>query len=339
MKNDIISREVLIKYLLDRGVIDDKEGYKVEYCKGGVSCITALVETPGKTMLVKQGRPKLAVKEEWLADPARIKTEVKATEVYNRYVPNAVPAVIFYDEESFIMVRYAAPADCKMWKTDLLNGIIDFEVAKRAVEALVTIHNKCYNDPEIAELFADDTIFYQLRISPLIEFVIGKHPELAGYGNSLIQRLKTNKHTLVHADYNPKNILIKADRNICILDYEIAHYGDPAFDLAFFANHIVLKSAYRRKWSAAILNMLLSMTDVYFEQMTYGDPKTVEAESIKILAMMMFARIDGKSTVEYITEEANKQLVRDMAMKLLTSGIKSYHEAAEIFLAMEKTLP
>ena len=267
MKNDIENREVLINYLMGKGIINEKDGYKVEYCKGGVSCITALVEIPGKTMLVKQGRPKLAVKEEWLANPARIKTEVKATEVYNRYVPNAVPPVIFYDEENFIMLRDAAPKDCRMWKTDLLNGIIDFEVAEKAAEALVTIHNKCYKDPEIAKLFSDDSIFYQLRVSPLIEFVMGKRPELAEFGNRLIERLKKNKHTLVHADYNPKNILVKTNRDICILDYEIAHYGDPAFDLAFFTNHIVLKSAYRRNWSASILNMLLSITDTYFKLM------------------------------------------------------------------------
>jgi hypothetical protein len=73
--------------------------------------------------------------------------------------------------------------------------------------------------------------------------------------------------------------------------------------------------------------------------MTYDDPKTVEADCIKMLAMMMIARIDGKSPVEYITEETTKQLVRDMALKLLNSGIKSYAEAAELFYDMEKKVP
>jgi len=309
---DIENREVLIRYLAGKGIINEQEGYKLEYCKGGVSCIAALIEKQGKTMLVKQGRPKLAVKEEWLADPARMKIEAKANEVYNRYVPESVPAVIFYDEENYILLRQAAPADCTMWKTDLLGGVLDFEVAKKTIEALVTVHNKCYNDAEIARTFADDTIFYQLRISPYIEFVLRKYPELGEFGAQLIKRLRERKHTLVHADYSPKNILVLKNRDICILDYEISHYGDPVFDLAFFTNHIVLKSAHLRKWSAAFLNMLLYMTGTYFGLMDYGDPKTVEADCIKILAMMMIARIDGKSPVEYITEETTKQLVRDI---------------------------
>ena len=336
---DIENREVLVNYLLGKGVINEKEDYKLEYCKGGVSCIAALIEKSGKTMLVKQGRPKLAVKEEWLADPARMRIEAKANEVYNRYVPESVPAVIFYDDENYIMFREAAPADCVMWKTDLLNGILDFEVAKKTMEALVTVHNKCYNDNDVAKIFADDTIFYQLRISPYIEFVLRKYPALEEFGARLIKRLRERKLTLVHADYSPKNILVLKNRDICILDYEISHYGDPVFDVAFFTNHIVLKSAYLKEWSAAFLNMLLYMTSTYFSMTTYDDPKQVEADCIKILAMMMIARIDGKSPVEYITGETTKQLVRDMAMRLLNSEIQSYQEAAELFYAMRKAVP
>jgi tRNA A-37 threonylcarbamoyl transferase component Bud32 len=336
---DIENRDLLTNYLLDKGIINNKENYNIEYCKGGVSCIAALVEISGKTMLIKQGRPKLAVKEEWLADPARMGIEARANEIYNRYVPESVPAVIFYDPENFILFREAAPADCTMWKTDLLNGILDFEVAKKTIDALVTVHNKCYNDIDIANIFADDTIFYQLRISPYIEFVLGKYPELRNFGEQLIKRLRERKLSLVHADYSPKNILVLKNRDICILDYEISHYGDPVFDVAFFTNHIVLKSAHLRQWSAAFLNMLLYMTNTYFNKMTYGDPKLVEEDCIKILAMMMIARIDGKSPVEYITSETTKQLVRDMALKLLNSTIKSYQDAAELFYTSEKAIP
>ena len=336
---DILNREELITYLTDKDVISDKEDYKLEYCKGGVSCISALIEKSGKTMLVKQGCPKLQVKEEWLADPARMGIEAKATEYYNRYVPKSVPAVLFYDPENHVMLRDAAPGDCVMWKTDLLNGIFDFEVAKKTMEALAIVHNKCYKDPEVAKDFANDSIFYQLRISPYIEFVLGKYPNLNEYGNVLIKRLKERKLTLVHADYSPKNILVLRNREICILDFEISHYGDPAFDIAFFTNHIVLKSAHLRQWSAAVLNMLLYMTDTYFNMMDYDDPKKVEEDCIKILAMMMIARIDGKSPVEYIVCEKTKQLVRDMAMRMLNSQLKTYQETAELLYAMEKTIP
>ena len=332
---DLANRELMLGYLLDKNVINEKDGYKVEYCKGGVSCVTALIEVPGRTLLIKQGRPKLAVKEEWLADPIRMTIETEANIVYNEYVPESVPKVLSYDPENFILIREAAPIDATMWKTDLLNGILDFEVAKKSMEALAIVHNKCYKNPEIAKKFANDSIFYQLRISPYIEFVVSKYPQLAEYGDRLKKRLLTNKTSLVHADYSPKNILVLKNRGICILDYEISHYGDPTFDVGFFTNHLVLKSAHLRQWSSGFLNMLLYMTDVYFAMIDYEDRAKVEADSLDVLAMMMIARIDGKSPVEYITSDITRQLVRDMALELHYSGIKTYKQAAVMFFEKE----
>ena len=130
---DLENREVLIQYLLEKGVIHSDIPYEVNYCRGGVSCIAALIETEGKTMLVKQGRAKLAVKEDWHADPARMKIEAIANDFYNKCIPQSAPAVLFYDEENCIMVRDAAPASCRMWKEDLLSGIFDFEVVQKTM--------------------------------------------------------------------------------------------------------------------------------------------------------------------------------------------------------------
>lgn len=333
---DLTNREQMIQYLLDKGIINEKDGYSAEYCKGGISCITALVEVPGKTMLIKQGREKLAVKEDWRADPARLAIETKATIVYNQIVPESAPNVLSYDSENFVMIRDAAPADCSMWKSDIMNGIFDFEVARKTMEALAKVHNRCHMDSKLAEKFKDTSIFYQLRISPLIEFVVEKYPDLAEIGGRLKKRLLETKTNLVHADYTPKNILVKKDRSICILDYEISHFGDPAYDLGLFTAHIVLKSAYLEKYSAAVLNMLVHMTDTYFSTMNYSDPVKLEESCMEILGMMMIARIDSKSPVEYITCDNTKQLVRNMAKRLLSGEVKTYRQAAAVFLEMEK---
>ena len=321
--------------LLEKGVIHSDIPYEVNYCRGGVSCIAALIETEGKTMLVKQGRAKLAVKEDWHADPARMKIEAIANDFYNKCIPQSAPAVLFYDEENCIMVRDAAPASCRMWKEDLLSGIFDFEVAQKTMEALAIVHNKSANSPEAAAAFANQDIFYQLRISPYFEFLAGKHPEYKAEIEAMIPKIRDDRRVIVHSDYSPKNILVNADRSICILDYEIAHYGNPAFDVAFFTNHIVLKSAHMRQYSAAILNMLTCMTDTYFGMIDFTDAKELEAECIPLLGILMLARIDGKSPAEYITCEKTRQLVRDMAGELIRGKLTTYREAAALLYRME----
>ena len=42
---DLENREVLIQYLLEKGVIHSDIPYEANYCRGGVSCIAALIET------------------------------------------------------------------------------------------------------------------------------------------------------------------------------------------------------------------------------------------------------------------------------------------------------
>ncbi len=333
---DIEKREELIAYLESRGIVSKEDGYTVDYCKGGVSSITALIEIPGKTMLIKQGRERFAVAIEWIADRQRIAMEAKANAFYNKYLPDMAPAVISYDAENYIMLREAAPAGCRMWKEDILDGILDFKIARKTIEALVTIHNESAGKADVKEDFSEYKTFYQLRISPYLEFLATRHPQLAPVIQDMIKKLDETHVAVVHADYSPKNILVLPDRNICILDYEIAHYGDPAFDLAFYINHIVLKSVFLPHMSAAILNMMLYMTDTYLKMERFEEKAQFEERCVKMLAVFMLTRIDGKSPVEYITDETQKELVRKMAYRLMESGAKTFAEAAGLFLEMER---
>ena len=127
----------MMNYLYAKQVIKENEDHSVEYCVGGVSSITALIEIPGQTLLVKQGRAQLAVKEVWLADPKRIAVEAKANDFYHQTIPESAPAVLFYDEENCIMLRNAAPSGSRMWKSDLLDGVLDFGVAAKSIIALI----------------------------------------------------------------------------------------------------------------------------------------------------------------------------------------------------------
>lgn len=332
---DLENREVMINYLLEKGVISNDVPYEVNYCKGGVSCVAALIETEGKTLLVKQGREKLATKEDWRADPGRMEVEARANDFYNKCIPESAPAVLTYDDENCIMVREAAPASSRMWKQDLLEGIFDFDVAKKTMEALAIVHNKSANNEEAREGYSDMSVFEQLRVSPYFEFLATKHPELKDEILGMIPKIAGIHEVIVHADYSPKNILVNDDRTICILDYEIAHYGWAAFDVAFFTNHIVLKSAHMRQYNGALLNMLLHMTDTYFGMIDFADAAAMEAECIPLLGVLMLARIDGKSPAEYITCEKTKQLVRDMAVKLIKGNYKTYREVAALLKEME----
>lgn len=318
---DISNRETLEKYLLERGVIDRKAGYSFKYCGGGVSCTVAFVYAGDKPMIVKQGLAQLKVKDEWLCDPNRMNIEYESNRVYHRLVPDAAPEVYFYDPDNYVYGREAVPEDWRMWKADLLGGLLDFEAARKAIRAMSEVHRRCAFDPAVQAAFQDKDIFYNLRVSPYLEFVLGKYPDLEGFMRPVIRLLMDSAITLVHGDFSPKNIMTK-DRRISILDYEVAHFGHPAFDLAFFSTHFVLKAVKSKQWAVSYLNMLSDMMDLYFDKVDFMPASELESAYTRVWALIILARVDGKSPAEYITEEEDKALLRRISRTIIDEGIE-----------------
>lgn len=327
---NIAESEVLEQYLVDKGIVAGGDGHKIHYCKGGVSGTVAFVEREGTPLIIKQALAQLKTKDVWMCNPNRMHTEYESNRIYHELVPEHTPEVYFYDPEHFIYGREAVPDGCSMWKEYLLDGILDFEVARKSIETLVKVHNACFGKEEIKELFASKEIFYGLRVSPYIEFTVGKHPGLKVFADKIIDELMGNGITLVHGDYSPKNIMI-IGRGISVLDYEVAHYGHPAFDLAFFSNHFILKAVRHREFCGAYLSMLDYMAKIYFEQMDHMDKLEFESCYVRTLALLMLARIDGKSPVEYLAGEEEKQgLVRRLSYQMIEGGMESFQAVRQI---------
>ena len=207
----------------------------------------------------------------------------------------------------------------------MLNGVLNFRAAEKVITTLLTVHKSCSNDAEVRLNFDNKDIFYNLRISPYFEFVKKKHDTLSVQIDEVIDFLMSSKITLVHGDFSPKNIMVKGDA-ISILDYEVAHFGHPAFDLGFFSTHFVLKAIKNKQWAESYLNMLNFMMNVYFKDVRYMDKKLLELCYVKTWALIILARVDGKSPAEYITEESDKELVRTVAMKAIKGNMSKYSE-------------
>jgi hypothetical protein len=328
---DISSKDVLEKYLLERNIINAEEGYSFHYCKGGVSGTVVFVYAGKKPIIIKQALAQLKVKEEWHCDPNRMGIEYKSNEIYHRLVPDCAPAVYFYDDKNYIYGREAVPENCSMWKTDLFSGLLDFHVAEKSIRTLLMVHEKCAGDAEVAAMFADKQIFYELRISPYIEFLVDKYPHLKNFAAPIIKELMESSITLIHGDYSPKNIMT-IGRNISVLDYEVACYGHPVFDLAFFAAHFVLKAVKHKQWAGAYISMLKYMLEIYFTEIRFMNAANLEEGFIKLLALLLLARIDGKSPAEYIDAETDKELVRKMAFEIIQNKQPSYKKVLSLFL-------
>jgi hypothetical protein len=101
------------------------------------------------------------------------------------------------------------------------------------------------------------------------------------------------------------------------LDAECAWYGDPAFDLAFCLNHLLLKCLWNQAAAPDFLKCFAALAAAYGAGVGWEAPAAVEGRAARLLPGLLLARIDGKSPVEYITEVGDKNMVRRVARQLL----------------------
>jgi Ser/Thr protein kinase RdoA (MazF antagonist) len=182
--------------------------------------------------------------------------------------------------------------------------------------SLVQIHAATAGDAGLAQQFATDDLFMALRIDPFLLHVARAHADVAPALQALALDLQSRKTALVHGDVSPKNILI-GPKGPVILDAECAVYGDPAFDLAFCLSHLLIKSVFIRGKGALLIGCVRSLTGAYLTGIVWEDPLDLSARTAKLVAALLLARLDGKSTAPYLKDEADKALIRQQAKAFL----------------------
>ena len=233
----------LIEPLRRMGLLSAEEPARLTPLTGGVSSDISLVEAGGRRFCVKRALPRLKVAAVWEAPVERNAAEAAYMRAVARWLPHAVPRVLGEDAEAgWFAMDYLAPEDHPLWKAQLLAGIVDVDFAAAVGRDLAIIHSRSAADPNIAAAFANDDTFEAIRIEPYLRATGRAHPELAARFDALAQTTLTTKRALVHGDISPKNIL-EGPGGPVFLDAECAWFGDPAFDLAFCLNHLLLKGA------------------------------------------------------------------------------------------------
>jgi aminoglycoside phosphotransferase (APT) family kinase protein len=213
-------------------------------------------------------------------------------------------------------MRYLSPTRYASWKEQLRDGHASSSFAAAVAATLAAIHAATADDEAVAARFATDANFRAIRLEPYLEATARVHDSLAESLLALSERTARTKRCLVHGDVSPKNILAAPEGPI-FLDAECAWYGDPAFDVAFLLNHLLLKCLWNPDARPAFLDCFLRIAETYHARVTWEEPSALEARAATLLPALMLARIDGKSPVEYLTAENDKALVRRFARNLL----------------------
>ena len=279
---------------------------------GGVSNAIFMVHADGSRMVVKQALPRLRVQREWLADPERTLTEGDALIAAHRIAPHGVPEVLDLDRENVVLVIQAAPITSRDWKQRLLSGEIQLAVAQNVGALLARLHSERRG----LDRFDRWEAFEQLRVRPYFRTLMEDDPALAPLVGPAIETMLLRRQSLVHGDVSPKNVLI-GPATLWLIDFEVAHLGDPAFDIAFMLCHLSMKAIHMPPLEARFREVALAFLDAY---RSAGGVAPEDQHLTTLLGCLLLARVKGRSPSGYLTV-LGEQRAWNLGLELASSRV------------------
>jgi 5-methylthioribose kinase len=326
-------------YLRESARIAPAERVRVSELTGGVSNMVLLVERPekpGRDFVIKQARAQLRTAQPWFSSVERIWREADVMRICGQLLADAAresdepqagrtPELLFEDRENYVLAMEAAPRGHEVWKRQLMAGHLDAHVAAACGQLLGTLHGRSWDRADLQQQIGDRTLFDELRVDPYYRRLAVARPETEVYVTEAINALAEHKRSLVLADFSPKNLLVdkpaEPDSGVLLVDFETGHFGDPAFDLGFFLSHLVLKACLAAPRHGPYLALSETFQTAYDRALAAWGDRAARIElwrrGVQNFALCGWARLDGKSPVEYLSDERRRAAMRGLCRAVL----------------------
>jgi 5-methylthioribose kinase len=287
---------------------------------GGVSASVVAVTGDGVGLVLKQALPRLRVQDVWEASPDRGATEAAALEVLGKLTPGAVPRVLHQEPGDYIVVLELLPASARNWQAEIAGGLVHAGLGTWAGRTLGLWHAQTAGPNGLSAAFDSQETFEALRLAPFHEAVMKRRPPLAGAIAPYLAELRSVRRCLVDGDYAPKNMLVDPNGRCFVLDLEVAHRGNPVFDVGFFLSFVLL-SAVRWPSLAAELRELGDRFLAGYEDAAGAGFAGNGASVAGHTACLMLARTDGVSPAAFLDDESLRG-AREVGISLLSAPEK-----------------
>jgi tRNA A-37 threonylcarbamoyl transferase component Bud32 len=321
-------------YLRSTGRVPAKDHITVQRLAGGVSNRTMLVAcNSGPRWVIKQALAKLRVAVDWFADPVRVHREALAMRWLNQVLPaGSVPALVFEDPEQHLLAMECVPEPHNNWKMLLLAQRFDSEHVRQFGALLGTIHRQgCVEGAAVPSELSDKSLFEALRLEPYYRYTAEQVPEAGSFLRALVERTRSRHDTFVHGDFSPKNILVHHGR-LVLLDHEVAHVGDPAFDVGFALAHLLSKAHYRVDQRDEFAVAADYFWRIYWQTRgTVPWQEDLAGRVAQHTLACLLSRVEGRSPLEYF-QDSHRARQRQAVLALLTRPPQTVSDLIPAFL-------
>ena len=296
----------------------------------------ARVPDGGASWIVKQARPALERFPEYRASTERIVFEERWFAIARTVDAGGVcPAILYFDEARRALVLEDL-GDAERLDHALLRGA-DANAALAAVARLLGAVHAATRDPALAERFVNTDMqtlhgehVFRLPFAandfPLEPALraraerVWRDAELGAIAARAYARYREPRGVLVHGDVQAGNVLLPAAGGAKLLDAEIAHVGDPAFDAGLLLAHVLLPGLARATLGDAG-RVAAATWDAYAA--AAGDVRPPFADVARYAGIEILRRTIGAARVAAVAATAVALAAVDLASRLIRTPAES----------------
>ena len=315
---ELLSEETVGDYLIALGLVESSGAVEAHELGGGVSNVVLAVTSERDGMVVKQSLPRLRVDQEWLAKRERVADRSRGVEACRR-AERGCRARSSRRRRRALRDRHRSGSR-RMAKLE--GRLARRATPTRAVAARLGGPAR-HLAPRDGRRSRDRPSIRRrrgLRAAP------GR--SVPPDGDGTVAQLERSDRPVRRSDAGdarvprPRRLLAeerpRRRRRAVGLDFEVAHVGDPVFDLAFMHEPPDAEGDPRpdcTSMATAQLRARLLRRRTYAEA---GDRARVRAAGSASASpgCLMVARVDGKSPAEYLTE-SERLVARSLGSRLL----------------------
>ena len=227
-----------------------------------------------------------------------------------------IPSVHYYDPASHILLLSDVAGDGgRLLESVLFEGIFDVWTASAVGRFLGAMHRRTWGAQRcIRGDRRNDrknwVRFLEMRTKGIFDDRISSQI-LVALENLYQQTLRRHSYdVLIWMDCCPKNVIVRKDRKIGVIDFELASWiGDPAYDLGFFIGHYFIH-AIQNNVPATSLQAIAGSIRAYFSEIEgMAFRAGMVTRMLKFAAATIFYRIAGASRLNYIETESIPHLI------------------------------
>lgn len=333
MSIDIEQHQEVVQYLIDHELISAEAPVQSKVLKGGVSNRAVVINIDGEDRwVIKQALNKLRVAVDWFSSPERIHREAAGLRALFRLLPEgSIPEFVFEDPADHILIMQAIPQPHHNWKSLLLKGEVNQDHVHSFATLLASMHCAAHQDGNtLSTVFSDRHFFHSLRIEPYYEYSAQQVPDAHHFIHELARSTEDHLLTLVHGDYSPKNIIVY-DNRLVLLDHEVIHWGDPAFDVGFSMTHLLSKAHHLNAHRDSFQHASETYWRTYHDALIVSFGVDYERRCVRHTLGCLLARVAGRSQLEYLSDK-KKSLQKAVVLKLINNTPDTMPELIHRFI-------